>query len=209
MRVTTLSSFLLCLLGSLAAAQDARPAPQTDGAKVCVATVANASPTQVMLDRLTQRLATSLKGNKVQAVILESATTMHSELRPTLENGAESKQKDCDYILLTQIRGQQHNPVNSTPQISIGGRVPSVDASDPLGGESGPVYRDNMEIRFALFPMNRPDADLEATLLERPSSSPTDSFVQGMDREANRIGREWKKRSRHGAGDTRFLGAGL
>jgi hypothetical protein len=29
--------------------------------------------------------------------------------------------------------------------------VPSFDAADPLSGKSKPVYRENMEIAFALF----------------------------------------------------------
>ena len=124
---------------------------------------------------------------------MDSATTMQSQLRPTTENGEESKQNDCEFILLTQIRVKHLGPVESTPEISIGGRVPSTDASDPLGGQSGPVYRDNVEIRFALFRTDRFEPQLETVLLERPTSSATDSFMISMDREANRIAKEWKK----------------
>jgi hypothetical protein len=124
---------------------------------------------------------------------MDSATTMHPQIRPTTENGEESKQNDCEFILLTQIRAKQLGPVEGTTEISIGGRVPSTDASDPLGGQSGPVYRDNVEIRFALFRTDRFEPQAEAVLLERPTSSATDSFMNSMDREANRIAKEWKK----------------
>jgi len=169
------------------------PTPREDAAKLCVATVANASTALAMPDRLTQRLVNSLKQNKMRVVTLDSATTTQSQIRPTTENGEESKQKDCEFILLTQIRSKQLNPTESTPEISIGGRVPSIDASDPLGGQSGPVYRDNVEIRFALFRTDRFEPQLETVLLDRPTSSATDSFIGAMDREANRIAKEWKK----------------
>jgi len=160
-----------------------------------------------MLDQLTQRLLSSLKQNEVHGVALDSATTMQSDLRPTIDNGEESKHKKCDFILLTQIRAKPLNPAEGgSPEISVGGRVPSIDASDRLGGESGPVYRKNVQIRFALFRTDQFDPEVEAVLLERPTSSATDSFLGGMDREANRIGSEWKKKSRNSAGDAKFLG---
>jgi hypothetical protein len=177
----------------MAIPQEAMPVPSADGGKLCVATVANASTTLAMPDRLTQRLANSLKQNKVPVVTMDSATTKQSQLRPTTENGEESKQNDCEFILLTQIRLKHLDPVESTPEISIGGRVPSTDASDPLGGQSGPVYRDNVEIRFALFRTDRFEPQLDTVMLDRSTSSATDSFMGAMDREANRIGKEWKK----------------
>jgi hypothetical protein len=184
---------LTLLAPVVASPQEAMPVPPADGGKLCVATVANTSTALAMPDRLTQRLAKSLRQNKVRVVTMESATTMQSQLRPTTENGEESKQNDCQFILLTQIRIKHLGPVESTPEISIGGRVPSTDASDPLGGQSGPVYRDNVEIRFALFRTDRFEPQLETVLLERPTSSATDSFMISMDREANRIAKEWKK----------------
>ena len=193
----SLLALLICVPGSSAAPQAAMPAQQADGAEVCVATVANASTAPAMLDRLTQRLVNSLKQNKVPGVAMDSATTMQSQLRPTIDNGVESKQKECDFILLTQIRAKPLSPAEGQPEISVGGRVPSIDASDPLGGQSGPAYRENVEIRFALFRTDRFDPDVEAVLLERPTSGATDSFMGGMDREANRIGKEWKKKSRN------------
>ena len=177
----------------VATPQKAKPVPPADGGELCVAAVANASTATAMPDRLTQRLAKSLKQNKVRVVTMDSATTMHPQIRPTTENGEESKQNDCEFILLTQIRAKQLGPVEGTTEISIGGRVPSTDASDPLGGQSGPVYRDNVEIRFALFRTDRFEPQAEAVLLERPTSSATDSFMNSMDREANRIAKEWKK----------------
>jgi hypothetical protein len=57
---------------------------------------------------------------------MDSATTAQRKLEPTAENGEESRQK-------------------------AGGRVPSIDASDPLGGSSGPLYRDNLKIGLHYF----------------------------------------------------------
>jgi hypothetical protein len=72
--------------------------------------------------------------------------------------------------------------------------VPSVDASDPLGGQSGPVYRDNLEVNFALFRSGTPKALLDTRLLDRPSANVSDSLMQAMDRVANRIHHELKKK---------------
>src|ERR1700736_3489872 len=101
---------------------------------------------------MTERLTKSLKNNKLKALMMDSATTTQRKLEPTAENGQESSQKDCDYILLTQILDPQAHALEpQMPTISIGGRVPSIDASDPLGGSSGPVHRDNLKIGSALF----------------------------------------------------------
>jgi len=111
------------------------------------------------------------------------------------ENGEEAKSQECDYILLTQIVDPKTHPLDpQSPQISIGGRVPSVDASDPLGGSSGPVYRDNLQISFALFPTDRIKPVLDTVIMAQPSGNATDNLVPAMDRESNRVGYELKKK---------------
>ena len=53
------------------------------------------------------------------------------------------------------------------PDISGQHRVPSVDASDPMGGQSGPVYGDELEINFALFRAGNPKPIFhEATMVK-------------------------------------------
>lgn len=63
-----------------------------------------------------------------------------------------------------------------------------------MGGSSGPVYRDNLEIAFALFRAGKATAVTNATLLEQPSANVSDSLVQAMDRVANRVHHELKKK---------------
>ena len=116
---------------SLRAWQQDTPPQAQNVAKVCVATVANASTTSAFVERMTVRLANSLEANKVDTVKMDSRTTTQRKLQPTRENGEESRKKECDYILLTQIVDPRTHPLEPRlPEISIGGRVPSVDASD-------------------------------------------------------------------------------
>jgi hypothetical protein len=191
---------LLPVLTALLAATSSQPAHTQDlqtqpnaGAKVCVAMVANASPTSAWVERLSDRLTKNLQKNKVNAVIMDSSTTMDRKLHPTNENGEESKAKECDYVLLTQIVDPKtHFEPPST--ISIGGKVPSVDASDPMGGSSGPVYRDNLQINFALFRPGHLTPTLDTYVLEQASANVSDSFLRAMDREANRISHDLKKK---------------
>jgi hypothetical protein len=104
------------------------------------------------------------------------------------------KENECDYVLLSQIRNPSQHPLEpQSPEISIGGRVPSVDASDPLGGSSGPVYRENLQVAFALFRIGRFKPVLDTYVLERPSANVSDTLLGAMDHEANRVGHELKK----------------
>lgn len=170
---------------------------QSDKPRVCVASVADASTVPAMVDRLSERLTRALARNKLDSVAMSSATTLERELRPTTDNGEEARSKECDYILLTQIYSKRPLTAQGTePGISIGGRVPSIDASDPLGGNSGPVYREELQVRFAVFRPGRPDATLDTEIWERSSANVSDSFLQAMDREANRVGHELKKKKR-------------
>jgi len=97
-------------------------------------------------------------------------------------------------VLLSQIRDPKQHPFEPhSPQISIGGHVPSVDASDPLAGSSGPVYRDNLEVAVALFRIGRFKPVLDTYILERGSSSVSNTLLSAMDHEANRVDHELKK----------------
>jgi hypothetical protein len=51
-------------------------------------------------------------------------------------------------------------------------------------------------VRFAVFRPGRPDATLDTEIWERSSANVSDSFLQAMDREANRVGHELKKKKR-------------
>jgi len=174
--------------------QDLPPQPKSEG-KVCVAGVSNLSTRPAMLDRLAERLSSDLREDKIKALIMESTTTTDRKLHPTRENGEEAKSNDCDYILLTQILDPKAASLPpQSAQISIGGRVPSIDASDPLGGSSGPVHRDNVQISFALFPVERLKPVLDTVMLAQPSGSASDNLLPAMDRESNRVSRELKKK---------------
>ena len=165
------------------------------GARLCVATVGNASTTSAFVERLTERLTKSLKQNKVNAVTMKSPTRDKHPLALSPDNGEEAKQKECDYILLSQVRDPRQHPFEQQPpEITIGGRVPSVDASDPLGGSSGPVYRENLQVDFALFQLGRFKPLLATYVLERPARNVSDTLLPAMDHEANRVAGEWRKK---------------
>ena len=56
-------------------------------------------------------------------------------------------------------------------------------------------YRDNLQINFALFRATRPTtAVVDTYALEQASANVADSFLRGMDREANRISHDLKKK---------------
>jgi hypothetical protein len=173
--------------------QDLPPKPKP-GAFVCVATVSNTSARSAILDRLTERLAKNLRDDKIKAVTMDSSTTMDHKLQPTQDNGEEAKSKECDYILLTQIVDPKGGPFDPQGrQISIG-KVPSIDASDPMGGSSGPVYRDNLQIGFAVFLMGRLKPVLDTVILAQPSGNLSDNLLSAMDRESNRVSQELRKK---------------
>ena len=77
-------------------------APKTSP-KICVANLANASTVSAFLERLPERLVRNIKRNKLEAVAMDSSTTMQRKLRPTQQNSDEAEDKQCDYTLLTQI----------------------------------------------------------------------------------------------------------
>jgi len=181
-------NLVLISLAIAATTQDLPPQPKI-GAKVCVATVANASSTSAFVERLTDRLTKSLKQDKFDAVALDSSTSDKYPLQLSTENGGEAKERECDYVLVSQIRDpRQHTLEPQPPQISIGGRVPSTDASDP-----SPVSRNNLQVAFALFRIGRFKPVLDTYVLDRPSANVLDTLVAAMDHEANRVGHELKK----------------
>ena len=185
---------VFALVSTAALPQDV-PSQPKPGGKVCVAIVTNMSARAALVDRLAERLAKDLREDKINATAMDSTTTTDHKLHPTRENGDEAKSHDCDYILLTQIVDPKTRPLDPpSPQISIGGKVPSVDASDPLGGSSGPVHRDNLQISFALFPMDRLKPVLDTVMLAQPTGSATDNLLPAMDRESNRVSYELKKK---------------
>ena len=192
-RVPGFLVLLMAITPAVALPQDL-PSQPKPGSRVCVATVSNMSPRAALVDRLTERLSQDLRDDKINAVTMDSSTTTDHKLHPTRENGEEAKASECDYVLLTQIVDPKTHPLDpQSPQISIGGKVPSTDASDPLGGSSGPVYRDNLQVSFALFPMDRLKPLVETVILARPSGNAFDNLLPAMDRVSNRVGHELKK----------------
>jgi hypothetical protein len=98
----------------------------------------------------------------------------------------------CLFILACKIvivDPRAHRLEPRLPEISIGGRVPSVDASD-----SRPVSRENLQISFALFLTGRFKPVLDTLLYDRPSANVSDTLEMAMDREANHVSDELKKR---------------
>jgi len=170
--------------------QDEIPSqPKSDG-KVCAAIVSNASTTSAFVERMTARLTKSLKENKINALMMDSRTTTGRQLQPTIENGHEARDKECDYTLLTQIVDTREHPFDPHgPEISIGGRVPSIDASD-----SRPVSRENLQVSFAVFRVGRFKPVLDTQLRAQPSGDVSDTLVQAMDRVANRVSHELRKK---------------
>jgi len=192
-RVPGVLFLLMAMTPAVAQPQDL-PSQPKPGGTVCVAIVSNMSARPALVDRLTERLSKDLRDDKINAITMDSSTTPDHKLHPTRENGEEAKAAECDYVLLTQIVDPKTHPLDpQSPQISIGGKVPSIDASDPLGGSSGPVYRDNLQVSFALFPMDRLKPLVETVILARPSGNASDNLLPAMDRESNRVSHELKK----------------
>jgi hypothetical protein len=194
-------AFRLCLASIFAVLVVVAPQPlssqSSSGTRICVAVINNHTTKSLDPERMTERLVRSLTGDQIKAAAMESSTTSNRTLHPTLENGVEVKSRQCDYLVLTQVTDPKadHDPTNlRSPDISIGGKVPSVDASDPMGGQSRPVYRDNLEVNFALFRAGTPKALIDTRIVDQPSANVSDSLMQAMGRVANRISHEVKKK---------------
>lgn len=185
LRVALPAAISLVLISAVAA-KDKSSLPQ---GKVCVAVVADASTTSASVEQMSARLVRSLKQDKVDALGMDSRTTMQYPLRFSKDNGEESQQKGCDYILLTQLRDPREHPWEPhLPEISIGGPVPSTDAADE--GPAGP----NLHVAFALFHSGRFEPVLDTYVLDRPGTNVAIRFWHAMDMEANRITSELKKK---------------
>ena len=194
-RFSLLLSLPICLVSVQASSQELSAQPGS-GAKVCVAVVNNYSAELLSADRMTARLVKAINDKKLSAVAMDSETGNSRELRPTLENSQEMKSKECEYMVLTMITGSStHNGSSGDAGITIGhARVPSIDASDPLGGQSGPVYRDELEINFAVYRPGNLKPVLDTRILDRARTNASDSLMDAMDREGSRIKHELKKK---------------
>ena len=190
MRHCCLSALPILLCSVLLVAQSA--SRQSGTPKVCVATVSNVSTVSAYLERLTEHLVKTLKRNKVVAITMTSSTTIQRRLRPTRQNVDEAEDKQCNYTLLTQIVEARAHPGGPQTIPRDGARIPSLDASDPMGGQSGPVYRENEQISFALFRPYHDDPVVDTYILERASANVSDSFQMAMDRIANRVSHDLK-----------------
>lgn len=185
---------LISLLSIHAISQELSAQPGA-GAKVCVAIVNNQTSELLDQDRMTARLVKALADKKLSAVAMDSVTGNSRDLRPTLENSHEMKDKDCDYLVLTMITGSSNYNSPEDREITIGhAKVPSVDASDPMGGQSGPVYRNELKINFAVFRPGNLKPVLDTRILERTRANASDSLMDAMDREGSRVSHELKKK---------------
>jgi hypothetical protein len=194
MKLSSLPVLLIFLCPALLLAQSR--SRESKPPRVCVAIVDNASAVSAYVERLTERLVKNLQRGKVEAVAMESSTTKERTLRPTRQNIDEAEDKQCNYTLLTQIAEIRAHPAAPQTTKRDGAIVPSLDASDPLSGSSGPVYREDMEIAFALFRASKYDPVLDTDVLEPASANVSDTFLAGMDRIANRVSHDITKKKK-------------
>ena len=178
LRVALVVPAVVLLTASLFA-QDKNAAPE---GKVCVAMVGNASTTSVFVEHMTERLVRSLKQDEVNALGMRSRTSDHYPLQPSKANGQESGQKECEFILLTQVR-EQRREEPQLPSVSIG----------EAGGTQD--VKGRLQVAFALFRVGRyePIVDTYVYAPTNPQSSVSDRFLLEMEGEANRVSSEMKK----------------
>jgi hypothetical protein len=183
-----------CGLTSIVWPQDKSSAPESRS-KVCVAVVNNQTSNSLMEDRMTERLARGLSDSKLIGMVMDSLTTKDRQLHSTIENAEEVKSRECDYLVLTQVSDPRAHPTEmSIPSISIGGKAPSTDVSDPMGGQSRAPARDTLDVNFAVFRTGSPKALLNTRISDQVSANVSDSLMQAVDREANRIGHDLRKK---------------
>ena len=182
--------FLLPVLPATAFAQHL-PAPSKPEAKVCVAQVANLSAESVREPWLTTQLSSNLKRFKLDVLTLESRTPARRRIELDLDTAAEVRDKNCDYVLLTQIVDLRRGILGSTqPNISLGKRIPGTDASEGPG-----LGRQNdVQLRYALFRIGRPEPVFEDAISEQSSTSTNYNVEADVDREAARIRHELTKK---------------
>ena len=191
MRPTLLAFLVIALCPALWGETATAKSPQ-----ICVAQVANASAVSADLGRLTERLVKSLKRDKKQdALAMDSSTAMSRRLQPTRENSDEADAKECDYVLLTRIVESRAHPAMPATMHPSGPVVPNIDASDTRPGSSSePVYREEMQISFALFRVSHLDPVVDTDILEAASANVSDTFMAAMDRVASRVTHELKRK---------------
>jgi hypothetical protein len=63
-----------------------------------------------------------------------------------------------------------------------------------MGGQSGPVYRKELEINFAIFRPGNLKPVLDTRIYDRPRANASDSLMDSMDREGDRIKHDLKKK---------------
>lgn len=192
MKLSLLPAILIPLCPALLLAQSR--SCESNPPRVCVAVVDNASAVSAYVERLTERLVKNLQRGKVEAVAMESSTTKERTLTPTRQNTDEAGDKQGNYTLLTQIVEVRAHPAAPQTSKRDGATVPSLDAADPLSGGSGPVYREDMEIAFALFRISKYEPVLDTDVLEPASANVSDTFLAGMARIANRVTHDIKKK---------------
>jgi hypothetical protein len=193
MALRLFSSVMLLLTLAVPAvrAQDELP-PQGKKGKVCVAVVANSTTNSMFVEHMTDRLTESLKQNETEAVTMESPSPMNGKLEPTSQNGEESKEKECLYILLTRVVDPGQHPLEiQGPKISFGQRPNTADAADP---SSTPMSQDSLRIDFALFRNGRFKPVTDAAVLGHRSNSAADDYNVEMGHEANRVTHDINKK---------------
>ena len=144
---------------------------------------------------LTAELANQLKRLKLNAVRMESRTPVRRRLEMDRDTGAEARDKDCDYVLLTQIDDLRQRGLDplSIPPIGIGSgqRVPSTDASE------GPLQRgqgSTVLINFAFYRISRLTPVLDGTVESRAAEASSSSLTFDIDQVANRVNGYLKKK---------------
>jgi hypothetical protein len=63
-----------------------------------------------------------------------------------------------------------------------------------MDGQSEPAYRSEVEVNFAVFRSGGVNPILDTQILDRPRANASDSLMDAMDREGNRVKHELKKK---------------
>ena len=188
-----LPAFLVLAALAALAQNELPPQPAKKNAKLCVAIVGNASTTPALEERMTARLVQTLKDMRVNVEGMDSRTTMQHRITMTSDNSAESRDKECDYVLLTQLTEPRLQPnALDMPTIQIGKRAPNVDASGPL--DSTQEQRESLEVVFVMFRNGRLKPVVDTSVPAYSIHHVAEDFLPAMDREASRIAREFNKK---------------
>lgn len=164
--------------------------PKPEGS-VCVAQLVNLSTEFAQEPQLATRLIANFKRLKISVVAMESRTPSRQRLAPDADTGTEARDKNCDYILLTQIVTLHRGlGLNTSPE-SIGARrIPSTDASE--NGRDRAL--NDVQLRFTLFRLGRLDPIVDDAISSLNSTSTNYNLEEDVDREASRVRRELGKK---------------